>query len=83
MIAIDAAYHKQCLTHFRNRYQIHINLKTYLGSRNPVQLYRSKQLGGNMSERTHHATRLKEKLLTQIPGLETHKGKYEIMLAFK
>ena len=35
-----------------------------------------------MSERTH-STRLKEKLLTQIPDLEAHKGKYEIMLAFK
>ena len=40
------------------------------------------QLGSNMSERTH-ATRLKEKLLTQIPDLEAHKGKYEIMLPFK
>ena len=35
-----------------------------------------------MSERTH-ATRLKEKLLTQIPDLEAHKGKYDIMLPFK
>ena len=35
-----------------------------------------------MSERTH-ATRLKEKLLTQIPDLEAHKVKYDIMLPFK
>ena len=35
-----------------------------------------------MSERTQ-ATRLKEKLLTQIPDLEAHKGKYEIILPFK
>ena len=41
---------------------------------NLVQLYRSRQLGGNMSERTH-STRLKEKLLTQIPYLEAHMGK--------
>ena len=46
---------------------------------NLVQLCRSKleQLGGNMSERTH-ATRLKEKLLIQIPDLEAHKGKYDV-----
>ena len=51
---------------------------------NLVQLCRSKleQLGGNMSERTH-ATRLKEKLLIQIPDLEAHKGKYDSMLPFK
>ena len=49
-----------------------------------MQLCRSKleQLGGKMSERTH-GTRLKEKLLTQIPNLEAHKGKYDIMLPFK
>ena len=49
-----------------------------------VQLCRSKleRLGGNMSERTH-ATRLKETLLTKIPDLEAHKGKYDIMLPFK
>ena len=35
-----------------------------------------------MSERTH-ATRLKEKLPTQIPDLEAHKVKYDIMLPFK
>ena len=35
-----------------------------------------------MSERTH-TTRLEEKLLTQIPDLEAHKGKYEIILVFQ
>ena len=35
-----------------------------------------------MPERTH-TTRLKKTLLTQIPDLEAHKGKYEIMLPFR
>ena len=35
-----------------------------------------------MSERTHE-TRLTEKLLTKVPDLEAHKGKYDIMLPFK
>ena len=41
---------------------------------NLVQLCRSRQLGGNMSARIH-STRLKDKLLTQIPYLEAHMGK--------
>ena len=88
MIAIiDAACHKQCLAHFRDRYRVQTELKQILDLApdaieethqsenqfehifmlsNLVQLCRSKleQLGGNMSERTH-ATRLKEKILTQ------------------
>ena len=109
MFAIDAACHKQYLTHFRNMYRIQTESKENLDlapdaialaelisfieethqSENQsehifrlsilVQLCRSKleRLGGNMSEETH-ATRLKEKLLTQIPDLEAHKGKYDI-----
>ena len=105
MIAIDAAYQKQCLTHFRNIYQIQTKSKQTLDLApdaialakpisfieethqsenqsehifklsNLVQLYRSKleQFGGNMSEETH-GTRLKEKLLTQIPDLETNRA---------
>lgn len=35
-----------------------------------------------MSQRTN-STRLKEKLLAQIPDLEAHKSNYEVMLTFK
>ncbi len=49
-----------------------------------VQLYKSRvqQLGGDTSQRIN-ATRLKEKLVAQIPDLEAHKNKYEVILSFK
>lgn len=117
MTAIDAVYHKQCLTTLCNRHGTLIRkeaqkedphltpesiafaeLVSYIeGSRQEeehaehifklsslVRLYRSRlqQLGSDMPERTN-STRLKEKLVAQIPDLEAHKSKYEVLLTFK
>ena len=49
-----------------------------------VKLYtqRLEQLGADMSSRVH-PTRLKEKLLFQMPNLEANKSNYEVVLTFK
>ena len=49
-----------------------------------MHLYKSRleQLREDTSQRIN-ATRLKEKLLAQIPGLEAHKGKHEVVMSFK
>jgi hypothetical protein len=49
-----------------------------------VALYKSRleQLGADTSSRTN-STRLKEKLLAEIPGLEAHRSSYEVILSFK
>ena len=49
-----------------------------------VHLYKSRleQLGEGTSQRIN-ATWLTEKLLVQIPGLEAHKGKHEVVMSFK
>ena len=51
---------------------------------NLVQLYKShlEKLGEDISQQIN-AARLKEKLLTQIPDLEAHKSKYEVIMSFK
>ena len=51
---------------------------------NLVQLHKSRleQLGEDTSQQIN-ATRLKEKLLMQIPDLEAHKSKYEVIMSFK
>lgn len=117
MTAIDAVYHKQCLTAFCNRHRTFVRkedqkeypdvtpesiafaeLVSYIEESrqekqhtehifklsNLVRLYRSRlqQLDSDVPERTN-STRLKEKLLAQIPDLEAHKNKYEVMLTFK
>ena len=49
-----------------------------------VNLYtqRLEQLGADLSTRIH-PTRLKERLLTQMPNLEANKSNYEVVLTFK
>ena len=49
-----------------------------------MHLFKShlEQLGESTSQRIN-PTRLKEKLLAQIPDLEVHKSKYEVIMSFK
>jgi len=115
MIAMDAIYHKHCLTSFYTRYRSSMRQKKAITGETKlsfesialaelisyieemretedsiiklsdlVHLYKGRleQLGEDTSQRIN-ATRLKEKLLTQLPDLEAHKSKYEVIMSFK